>query len=293
MNDVQTNAALQVADDLFDAQIAYIEGDAPRAERYLDRACIHAAQYNVTAPSWANVVAGPSTTPSPDDSGEAQSNSYTYSKESNMNIFTTDSPRPMLSGTCICELDHACLLLYRSIEYGFELSEEVLNWLPAHVADMEATCESESHYPKTMLDELLCRDPETFGEADPAKYWDGVEDFCAAYAKRTEEGGRFVETQDGSDLALDRDAEDYQTRIRAHEMAKKRELRDEMLKLGLDPREQAAWVKRAIDFKRKDALAEKARLDKESYWTVGHELPTESQIRLKAYSYCLWKLRKA
>lgn len=199
---------------------------------------------------------------------------------------------------CVCETNESCLLLYRSIEYGTldrePLSPAVMAWLPQYVADVEAECPAPLHYQSLMLDELLSRDVTTQheDESDIATYWDAADEYLAAYGKRTEEGGRFIETHDGSDLAVDRDSEDWTTKIRCHEMAKKRELRDWMLSLGLSPAAQAPWVAERIALKRQDAIREKQLAEKRSFWTEGFPLPPESQIRLRAYASCLASLQK-
>ncbi|MBA2726523.1 MAG: hypothetical protein H0U53_11075 [Actinobacteria bacterium] len=197
-----------------------------------------------------------------------------------------------LDGSCICESDDNCMLYYNWIErgsvfgpgYGFDLSDEQLAWLPQYVAEVEASCTATSHYPNVTLDEMLASDVKCLGEDEQdARTWEeAVTDFQASYAKRTEEGGRWIETHDGEGLAMDRDKEDYQARIRSHEMAKKRALRDEMLRLGLTPKDQAVWVAERIMLKRGDAVAKKAQMDAQA-WAAHEERSQDDTTRDEAH----------
>jgi hypothetical protein len=229
---------------------------------------------------------------------------------------------PQLPGTpppvkCRCEQDVLARQLYFAIEYGTMDAEPPAEWILAHVAEVEDACPAQAHYQSILLDEALVRDV-TLDVDDPdeaeRRFYDMVNDDHQLYLRRTEEGGRFldrsgpgshrnasdsfVDTLDG--LHADRDREDYTTRIRAFEMAKKRELRDEMIARNLDPRSEAAWVAKCIGFKRADAIRDHeqdvARAEKlartEGAYVAAPPLVSETQIRLRAYSYCLDFLRR-
>ena len=201
-----------------------------------------------------------------------------------------------IPATCICELDDNCLLLYRSVEYGFELSDAVMKWLPRAVAVTERECRATQHYTNVAATEWLAADVTTDDDdraASALEFWQGQEDDEAGYLQRTESDAPIIEDMTANAvLPSKRHDEDYTTLIRAREWTKRLELRDAMLSYGLSPAEQAPWVKERIVLKRQDAIREKKLAEKKSNWTEGFPLPSESQIRLRAYASCLASLKK-
>ena len=205
---------------------------------------------------------------------------------------------------CKCEQDERALLLYRSIEYGFELSDDVLEWLPEAVADIERACPAPVHYHETLLSEWLAQDVETDAddyEASAMEFWLGQDEDSLTYLQRTEMGGRFmeavIEAADGADertvagMRGDTDTNDWTTMMRSREFTKREELVAAMRLLGIRPRDAAPWVKARIEIKRADAIRAKQEADKASWWTIGTPLPPEGDLRLRAYASCLASLR--
>jgi len=221
-------------------------------------------------------------------------------------LIPAEAPRPITTERCRCEQDDRALLLYRSIEFGFDLSPEVLEWLPEAVAAIERACPASVHYHETMLSEWLAQDVETDAddyEAAAVEFWQGQDEDTQTYLGRTEMGGRFmeavIEAADEADertvagMRTDADTNDWTSLIRSREMTKRRELFDTLIALGVRPIDAAPWVKARIAVKRADAIRAKRDSERASLWTEGFPLPPESQIRLRAYASCLAALAKS
>jgi hypothetical protein len=203
---------------------------------------------------------------------------------------------------CICELDRFALAAYRDVEYGRatkepmaeRLDSETVAWIGDHVRQLEASCAATLHYPSLLLDEWLARDVTLDADDRPKAYRE-------FYAGQDEDDLAHLHRFDaGADAEPERD-EELELRVRRYEMTKRRELFEAIRFLELDPAAEAGWVKRRVAIKRADALAEKARQDAACWqeWIRGERLdtesfplPSESQIRLRAYASCLVGLRK-
>ena len=136
-------------------------------------------------------------------------------------------------------------------------------WLPGAVAAVEATCQAELHYANVALDETLAADVTLDVDDAPksaAEFWNEQDGDTMLYLGRTDDTGRWIEAKDGG-LAIDRDSEDYQTTIRCHEMAKKRELRDADMRAAVALEERRKeFVQRNAENTRTLAEAEAHRL---------------------------------